>query len=255
LIRRSADACISAGEAGTMPEKAVNPRAEPADTTGVSEHTDIPAAPAVHEVVEIVDPDSGARVTAIVERADGGHCVLRFDRAAGVPELAPVRWYHGDTAWQAISHLERIDETSVKCRLAPAHEWELSPGRQALRTPVDNAPLLVKVVSSGLLAKGHYVHALCLDISDSGCRASWPGRAPLVGDAVELAFDLRDWRDEVEPGWVPALVARVVALSFGRQQIGFRFQIADAVQAAHVRAWHQTWLEEHRRRLLDNRAA
>jgi hypothetical protein len=216
----------------------------------MSEHTDT-QAPAVHDVVEIVDWASSVRETAIVESEADGHYVLRFDRAARVPEVAPVRWYHDDTAWQANSHLQRIDETSVKCRLAPAHEWQLSPGRQALRTPVDNAPLLVKVVSSGVLAKGRLVHALCLDISDSGCRASWPGTAPPVGDAVELAWDMRDWRAEVEPGWVPARVARIVALSFGRQQVGFRFEIADAMQFAHVRTFHQTWLQEQRRRLLE----
>jgi hypothetical protein len=209
----------------------------------------------VHDVVEIVDPVSSERATAIVERVDGGHYILRLDRAAGLPEVAPVRWYHGDTAWQAISHLERVDETSVNCRLAPACDWELSPGRQALRTPVDNAPLLVKIVSSGVLAKGRDVHALCLDISDSGCRASWPGSAPLVGDGVVLTWEMRDWRVEVEPGWVPAVVARIVALPFGRRQVGFRFQIDNSMQAAHVRAWHRTWLEEHRRRVLDDRAA
>jgi hypothetical protein len=120
---------------------------------------------------------------------------------------------------------------------------------------VDNAPLLVRILNSGALGKGRQVHALCLDISDSGCRASWPGRPPVVGDAVELTWELRDWHAEAEPGWVPALVVRIVPLPFGRQQVGLQFQIGDAIQAAHVRAWHRTWREEHRRRLLDNRAA
>ena len=221
----------------------------------MSEHTDTPAGPLARDVVEIVDRASSVRVSAIVESADDGHYVLRFDRASSVPQLAPVRWYHGDTAWQAVSRLERIDETSVNCRLAPSREWELSPGRQALRTPVDHAPLLVKIVSSSVLAKGRRVHAVCLDISDSGCRASWPGRTPLVGDAVEVAWDMGERRAEAEPAWVPAGVARIIALPFGTRQVGLRFQIAHPMQLARVRAWHETWLQEQRQRLLDHRAA
>jgi hypothetical protein len=225
-----------------------------ADAT-VSERSETPAAPLARDVVEIVDRVSSVRVSAVVESADEGHYVLRFDRAASVPDTAPVRWYDGDTAWQAVSRLERIDETSVNCRLAPARDWELSPGRQALRTPVDNAPLLVKIVSSSVLATGRRVHALCLDISDSGCRASWPGSAPLVGETVELAWDMGRGRVEADTAWVPAEVVRIVALPFGTRQVGLRFQIAHPVQLAHVRAWHETWLEAQRQRLLDQRAA
>jgi hypothetical protein len=220
-----------------------------ADVT-VSEHTDVPAAPAARDVVEVVNQVTSARVSAIVESAEDGHYVLRFDRTASVPHLAPVRWYHGDTAWQAISRLERIDETSVNCRLAPAREWELSPRRQALRTPVDYAPLLVKIASSSVLTKGRLVHALCLDISDSGCRASWPGSMPLVGGAVELAWGGGKWRAEEGLAWVPARVARIIELPFGRRQLGFRFQFAHPMQLAHVRAWHETWLQEQRHRLV-----
>ena len=108
--------------------------------------------------------------------------------------------------------------------------------RRSLRAPVDNSPMLVKVVSSTVLAKGRRIHAVCLDISDSGCRASWPGRTPLVGDAVDVAWDVGDWQAEDEPGWVSARVARIVALPFGARQVGFTFEIADADQAARVRA-------------------
>jgi hypothetical protein len=115
--------------------------------------------------------------------------------------------------------------------------------------------MLVKIVNSTVLAKGRRVHAVCLDISDSGCRASWPGRTPLVGDAVDVAWDVGDWQGNEEPGWVSARVARIVALPFGARQVGFTFEIADAGQAARVRTWHQSWLHEHRQRILDQRAA
>jgi len=127
--------------------------------------------------------------------------------------------------------------------------------RRSLRAPVDNSPMLVKIVSSTVLAKGRRVHAVCLDISDSGCRASWPGRTPLVGDAVDVAWEVGDWQADDEPGWVSARVARIVALPSARARSGFTFEIADSDQAARVRAWHQAWLHEHRQRLLDQRAA
>ncbi|MDX6628817.1 MAG: PilZ domain [Gaiellales bacterium] len=221
----------------------------------MSEQPPTPAAPAPHDMVEIVDQLSSVRVTAIVESADDGQYVLRFERATSVPEEAPVRWYDGDTAWQAVSRLERLDETSVNCQLAPPPEWEPAPVRQSLRAPVDNSPMLVRVVESGALAKGRRVHAVCLDISASGCRAIWPGPPPVVGDAVEIAWDVGDWHADTHPDWIAARVVRIVPRPFGGRQVGFRFEIADATQAATARAWYQAWLQEHRRRLSDDNHA
>ena len=140
----------------------------------------LPAAPAPRDVVEIVDRLSSARVSATVESADEKRAprAARFENATSVPGEAPVRWHDGDTALQAVSRLERLDETSVNCQLAPAPEWEPAPVRQSLRAPVDNSPMLVRIVESSALAKGRSVHVVCLDISASGCRASWPGPAP-----------------------------------------------------------------------------
>jgi hypothetical protein len=226
-----------------------------ADIAIVSDNPTTPAAPAAGDVVEIVHRISGARVTAVVESASGGPYVLRYDRGSTIPDEAHVRWFDGDTAWQAISALSVIDDTSAGCELAPASEWEPAPVRRSLRAPVDNSPMLVKITSSSVLAKGRRVHAVCLDISDSGCRASWPGRTPLVGDAVDVAWDVGDWEADAEPGWVSARVARIVALPFGARQVGFTFEIADADQASRVREWHQAWLHQHRQRLLDQRSA
>jgi hypothetical protein len=237
-------------------EKVLNSPRSAADRALVSENPITPAAPAAGDVVEIVDQTSGVRVTAVVESATEDHTyVLRYDRGSRLPDEAHVRWFDGDTAWQAISKLGVLDDTSAECELAPSEDWEPAPVRRSLRAPVDNSPMLVKVVSSTVLAKGRRVHAVCLDISDSGCRASWPGRTPLVGDAVDVAWEVGDWQADDEPGWVSARVARIVALPFGARQVGFTFEIADADQAARVRAWHQAWLHEHRQRLLDQRAA
>ncbi|MDX6541200.1 MAG: hypothetical protein QOI71_2810 [Gaiellales bacterium] len=239
-----------------MGEKVLNLRGSKADRPFVSENPSTPAAPAAGDVVEIVDRVSGVRVTAVVESAtEANTYVLRYDRGSKVPDEAHLRWFDGDTAWQAIAKLHVLDDTSAECELAPCEDWEPAPVRRSLRAPVDNSPMLVKIVSSTVLAKGRRVHAVCLDISDSGCRASWPGRTPLVGDAVDVAWEVGDWQANDEPGWVSARVARIVALPFGARQVGFTFEIANADQAARVRAWHQAWLHEHRQRLLDQRAA
>ena len=83
-----------------------------------------------------------------------------------------MRWYDGDTAWQAVSQLETIEETSVNCQLAPPPQWELAPVRKSLRAQVDNAPILARLTDGDRRAR--LVHAVCLDVSASGCRASWP---------------------------------------------------------------------------------
>ena len=221
----------------------------------MSENPITPAAPAAGDVVEIVDRLSGHRVTAVVESANDGPYVLRFDRPTTVPDEAHVRWFDGDTAWQAISKLAALDETSASCELAPSTRVGARPGAPLAARPGGQLADARQDRQRTVLAKGRRVHAVCLDISDSGCRASWPGRTPLVGDAVDVAWEVGDWQAEDEPGWVSARVARIVALPFGARQVGFTFEIADSDQAARVRAWHQAWLHEHRQRLLDQRAA
>jgi hypothetical protein len=221
----------------------------------MGEDSHIPAAPAPQDVVEIVDPGSSTRLPATVESAGDGSYVLRFERATSVPGTAPVRWLDGDVAWQAVSQFERLDETSVNCQLAPPPEWERAPVRQSLRAPVDNYPMLVKIVESSVLAQGRRVHAICLDISASGCRASWPGATPQVGDVVELDWDGGDWHDESQPQGIPARVVRIIQRPFGARQVGFTFEIAEAMQAARVRTWYQAWLQEHRRRLTGDQPA
>jgi hypothetical protein len=219
----------------------------------MGEDSNTPAAPAPQDVVEIIDPGSSTRLPARVESADDGSYVLRFERATSVPGTAPVRWLDGDVAWQAVSQFERLDETSVNCQLAPPPEWERAPVRQSLRAPVDNYPMLVKIVESSVLAQGRRVHAVCLDISASGCRAGWPAPAPQVGDVVEVDWDMSEWQGDAQP--LRARVVRIIPRPFGARQVGLSFEIADATQAAHVRAWYQAWLQEHRERVAGKPSA
>jgi hypothetical protein len=208
------------------------------------------APPVESDVVEIIDPRSGAGLKARVESAREARFVLRLEHAAHVPADAPVRWFDGETAWQAASRIDAIDDVSVSCLLAPPPEWIPAPIRKSLRAPVDNAPMLVRFAERDTAAKDRCVHAVCLDISASGCRASWPGAPPDVGDAVEVALDVGDWQSETDPTWIPARVARIVSLPFGARQVGFQFALTDPGQIAHVRVWHQAWLRRHRRRVV-----
>jgi hypothetical protein len=221
----------------------------------MSENPHTPGAPAAHDVVEIFDRLSATRMSTTVESANDRLFVLRLEQAAMVPEEAAVRWYDGATAWQAIASFEHIDHARVSCRIVAPNEWEPTPIRHSLRAPVDSSTLVVRIVSSSVLARGRRVHAVCLDISETGCRASWPGRTPRVGDAVDVAWDLGDWHAHTQPGWVPARVARIIPRPFGARQLCFMFETADSTQAARIRAWYQAWLHAHRQRTRDQHAA
>jgi PilZ domain len=217
----------------------------------VSEKTSAPAAPCRDHVVEVIDPGTGYRVTAAVETADDQQHVLRFDGGVPFPLDAVVHWDDGELGWQTRTRLERLEETLARWQIAPRDEWEPAPARRSLRTAVGNAPILVRINESSSLRKDLRIHAVCLDVSDSGCRTTWPGQPPLVGDAVEVAWDVGDWYDASDSQWIPARVARITALPFGARHVGLRFELTNSAQAARIRAWVHRWIQEHRRRALD----
>lgn len=219
------------------------------EATFVSDAVELPAGPCAFDIVEIVDRREVPRLHAVVEVVNEPHLLLRLERAVVIPAQAPVRWFDGDTAWQAVSRIEHIDATSVDCQLAPPPEWEPAPVRKSLRAAVNNSPILVRVVDGDRVATGRPRHAVCLDISASGCRATWPGRAPEMGELVEIAWEVGESFADDEPRWISARVARIVEMPFGTRQVGFAFELADPSETARVREWHQTWLREHRRRL------
>ena len=208
-----------------------------------------PRSPCAYDIVEIVDLRDAPRLKAVVEVVHDPNLFLRLERAVAVPARAPVRWFDGDTAWQAVSAIEQVDETSVNCELAPPPEWEPAPVRQSLRAVAGNSPILVRIVDESRLAAPRIVHAVCLDISGSGCRSTWPGQPPRAGDSVEIAWEVGGYEDE-EPHWVSARAVRIIELPFGKRQVGFQFELGDATHASRVREWHQTWLGEQRRRLV-----
>ncbi len=208
----------------------------------------MPAPPGEYDVVQIIDQSTATRLNATVSSVDADQYVLHLEQPGSVPPEAPVRWFDGDIAWQAVSKLERIDERSVNCQLAPAPQWESAPVRQSLRAPVANAPMLALLSDAQGQSRGRLVHAVCVDVSASGCRVGWPGSTPRVGDRVELAWDVGDWHRELQPDWIPARVARIVPMPFGTRQVGFTFEMTDADQVSRVRAWYHSWLQEHRQR-------
>jgi len=216
----------------------------------VSKKQSTPAAPAEEHVVEVVDRDTGYRVTAAVEAAEDSRYLLRFDLGVPIPLNAILHWDDGELGWQTRTRLERLDETGARWQIAPSNEWEPAPTRRSLRTAVDNAPMLVKIIESGSLRKNQRIHTVCLDISGSGCRASWPGAPPDVGDAVHVAWDVSNHHDGSDPEWIPARVVRITPLPFGARHVGLRFEVTDSAQAARIHAWTHEWLQAHRRRTL-----
>ena len=206
-------------------------------------------------LVEILDGSNRHISTAIVEATTDEACVLRLDAMHPIPEEARVRWFDGTGAWQAIVTLSPVPGTAERAALTPLSDWEQSGTRRAARAPVDKSPLLVRVIQSASIAKGRRIHAVCLDVSQTGCRASWPGRAPTIGDTCDLAWDLGDWDNDIPPGWVNARVMRIVNLPFGARQVGFQFTAENAEQSERIEGWHENWMQAYRVRLLSHKAA
>jgi hypothetical protein len=223
----------------------VNSCREAADKTSVSAEPHLTGHPAVHDVVEIIDRLVATRVSTIVESASDGLFVLRLTQATRVPDEAPVRWFDGATAWQAVARLEHIDAHRVSCQITPPQAWAPTSARRSLRTPTDESPLLVRIVSSSTVASGRRLHTTCLDISETGCRATWRGRPLCVGDAVDLSWDVAGSRGTLELGWVAARVTRVISLPSAATDVCFSFEPIKATQASRIRAWHQAWVHHH----------
>jgi hypothetical protein len=210
----------------------------------MTEQSHAPAAPQADDRVEIIDQGSARRLGACVESASGSIWVLRIEQATRVPEEAPVRWYDGTTAWQAMAQLEQIDPTSVRCTIVPPHVWELAPVRRSERVHTGEAQLLVRIVSSGALPGGRRVHTECLDASATGCRAAWPGQTPRVGDAVELTWDTGGRSPgAMELGWVAGRVVRVIHRPAEASDVCIDFKTSTSTQAARLYRWHQAWLQ------------
>ncbi len=207
-----------------------------------------PGAPVVRDVVEVIDRLTSIRVTAVVESADDRVFVLRLAQATQVPDEAWVRWFDGTTAWQAIAQLDHLNPVRVRCEVAAPHEWEPTPVRHSVRVPVDNHQLLVRIIASKVIARGRCVHAVCVDISETGCRATWSGTPPRVGDAIQVAWDVGSGQTEAEVSWVSARVARMNSRAFGARQASFAFEPADAAQRERIQIWHQAWMRRDRER-------
>jgi hypothetical protein len=210
--------------------------------------TPIAGAPAAHDIVEVIDRLASVRVTAVVESADDRVFVLRLAQATQVPDEAWVRWFDGATAWEAIAQLVHLDPVRVRCEVAAPHEWAPTPVRHSVRVPVDNHQLLVRIIASNVLARGRCIHAVCVDISQTGCRATWSGTPPRVGDAVQVAWDVGSGQTEAEVSWVSARVARMNSRAFGVRQVSFAFEPSDAAQRERIQVWHQNWMRRDRER-------
>jgi hypothetical protein len=212
----------------------------------VSEHLQTRGAPAIDDDVQIVDRRAGTLLGARVESAEDGCFVLRLEQANAVPDEAPVRWFDGTTAWEAVARLKDSGASRVSCQIVPPNSWQPTPKRRSTRVRADDVRLLARVVSSGALQGGRRVQTECLDISATGCRARWPGRNPLVGDTLDLTWDIGGGPRTAEIGWVAARVARVIPLDSGHREVCFDFVVTKETQAARIREWHSAWLERQR---------
>ena len=72
--------------------------------------------------------------------------MLRYDRGSKVPDEAHLRWFGRDTP-AGVVKLPVLDDTSPTASSPPRVIREPAPVRRSLRAPVDNSPMLVKIVA------------------------------------------------------------------------------------------------------------
>lgn len=209
----------------------------------------LPTGPGEFDSVQIIDRLTGTRVRATVESAHDPSFVLHLEHEVAMPEEAFLRWFDGADAWQAIAQVRRIGEARIRCELAPSDEWQAAPARRSTRVRLENSPLFVKI-----LPGERRVHATGVDISDTGCRTTWLGKTPSVGDAVAITWDVEPARS-APPTWIPARVVRILPRPFGAHHVCFSFQFATQEQADLVRARHEASLEAIRQRRRNDHAA
>jgi hypothetical protein len=137
----------------------------------------------------------------------------------------------------------------VRCELAPSDEWRAAPARRSTRVRVENSPLLVRI-----LPGDRRVHAVCVDISEDGCRANWLGKTPSVGDVVGVTWDTEP-SPTASPDWIQARVVRILPRPFGAHHVCFSFEFADPKHAELVRQRYEASLQEIRQRRRSDHAA
>jgi hypothetical protein len=224
-------------------------RADYADTVTMDPQPLPPGGMKAHDRIEIIDQALASRVRALVESATGEISVLRLEQAARLPEAAPVRWFDGVTAWQATAHFEHIDATRVRCQLMPADTWEPASARRSQRVRVGESQLLVRIAWSSTIPGGRRAHTECLEASATGCRATWSGQTPRVGDTVDLSWDTGGQsRGASELGWIAARVTRVIPRPTGVNEVCFGFETTKSTQAARIHSWHHAWLQRDHQR-------
>jgi hypothetical protein len=139
-------------------------------------------------------------------------------------------------AWRASAVATAGDEDPSEVVLELEESWKRDTMRQSQRVSGARHSLRGEA-QAGSLAPGIRLDMICLDISASGCRASGVGRAPREGDLIRLTLQhpFEDARD------VLARVMRAQRLSFGRYELGFRFEADAGSERAWLAAWRDAW--------------
>ena len=112
--------------------------------------------------------------------------------------------------------------------------WVPVESRRAARFAADRLP----VVAESLVADGPRRELVVLDLSASGCLLTGAGTASLQpGTKVRLSFDTGSY---VERRWIHGVIVRGARGSFGRFDLGLRFEPATDAERAMALAWRDS---------------
>jgi hypothetical protein len=114
------------------------------------------------------------------------------------------------------------------------HHWAAVEARRAARFSADRQP----VVAEPLVPASFRRELTALDVSATGCRLAATAATMLVpGWTVRLSLDMGSY---VERRWIHGVVVRATRGSFGRSELGLRFQPASDAERRLVLTWRDT---------------
>jgi hypothetical protein len=180
----------------------------------------------------------GAWIVGVVEQAEEGGAALQVRATAPLaPGIAQLRRidasgaaFRADVSVQpdvGVEELALLTLTTPWTRDAVRSSQRISGSRHSVRGEA----------VAGSLPPGARLDLVCLDVSAGGCRMTGVGRGPRDGDLVRLGLTHPHEGSRA----VLARVVRVNPLTFGRYELGLRFETDTADERSWLAHWRDAW--------------
>jgi hypothetical protein len=170
---------------------------------------------------------AGGVVVALAEEKLRVRLVVEADLGLGRYRLRHVD--RDGLAWGADCQGRPTIEPGVVALSWPS-SWEPVPARRAARSRVDRVAILLETLQPAGVRR----EMVALDVSALGFRATAVGVPPPLGSIVRMTFDTGSYADRI---WLHAVVVRASPGSFGRYEIGLRFEASSPGERHRIMRW------------------